>query len=57
MINRIRFKIAGEIYRLVLIIVLKSKSNILISECFDINVGLAGFLIYGVPLQSENKTL
>ena len=57
MINRIRFKIAGEIYRLVLIIVLKSKSNILISECFDINVGLAGFLIYGVLFQSENKTL
>ena len=38
-------------------VVLKSKSNILISECFDINVGLAGFLIYGVLLQSENKTL
>ena len=43
MINCIRFKIPGEIYRLVFIIVLKSKSNILISECFGINVGLAGF--------------
>lgn len=39
-----------------MIIVLKSKSNVLISACFDINVGLLlGVWVYDVPLQSKNK--
>lgn len=43
MINCIGFKIPDGIDTLAVITVLKSKFNILISECFDINVGLLGF--------------
>lgn len=41
--NFIRFKIPDEITTPATIVVIKSKSTMLNSECFDINVELLGF--------------